>query len=148
MDCEYDALKALRRTAAAVKNGRGMQMMIEPDTLVCKYGSSVHSRYEELQAAISKNQIPGGPDNDGAAKVGLPKLIVSKYLDNDAYWFAFDSTKKNDRMGLQWIWAERPKLLEPELDYDTQLYKRQAYMFYDRGGNNMRNWFASNGTNT
>ena len=148
MDFEYDALKALRRTAAAVKNGRGLQTMVSPNTMVAKDGSSVHSRYEEIQAALSRNMIPGGNENDGAAKVGLPTLIVSKHLDNDAYWFAFDSSKKNDQMGLQWIWNEQPHLLEVELCYDSQLYKRQALMFYDRGANNMRNWFGSDGTNT
>lgn len=147
MDFEYDALKALRRTASLVLNGRGQQTMFMPDTLVAKYGSTVQSRYEEMQAAISRNMIPGGNENDGAAKVGLPKLIVTKYLDNDAYWFAFDSSFKKDEYGLQWIWCEKPHLLEPELDYDTQLYKRQALMWYDRGANNMRNFYGSEGDN-
>lgn len=147
MDFEYDSLKALRRTASLVLGGRGMQMDIEPDTLVCKYGSSVHSRYEELQAAISRNQIPGGNENDGPAKVGLPKLITSKYLDNDAYWFAFDSSKNNDEMGLQWIWAQRPTILAPEGIYTSGSTQYQGKMFYDRGANRMRNWFGSTGAN-
>lgn len=147
MDFEYDALKALRRTAALVKNGRGQQMMVEPDTLVCKYGSSVHSRYEELMGALNRNQIPGGNENDGAAKVGLPKLITSKYLDNDAYYFAFDSSFKGPEMGLQWIWGLKPDLNAPEINYDTDEYRRKVVMFYDRGGNDMRAWQFSKGTN-
>jgi len=147
MDFEYDALKALRKTAAAVTSPRGQQIMVEPDTLICKYGSSVHDRYEELMGAISRNFIPGGDENDGASKVGLPKLITVKYLDNDAYWWAFDSRMKNDKYGLQWRWSQRPTLDAPDLEYDTDLYKRKATMFYDRGGNDMRNTFGSKGTN-
>ena len=148
MDFEYDALKALRRTAAAVVGPRGLRMGIEPDTIVCRYGSTVHSRYEELMGALSRNYIPGGNENDGAAKVGLPKLITLKYLDNDAYFFAFDSRFKNGKYGLQWKWHMRPSLNAPELDYDTDLYKRKAVMFYDRGANDMRPWYASQGDNT
>jgi hypothetical protein len=148
MDFEYDALKALRYTAAAVLGPRGQTTDFTPDTLVCKYGSSVHSRYEEIQGAIARNMIPGGDENDAAAKVGLPKLITLRHLDNDGYYFAFDSRYKNDVYGLQWKWAQRPKLLEPETEYDTQLYKQQAIMFYDRGANDMRNWYGSKGTNS
>jgi len=147
MDFEYDALKALRKTAAAVVGPRGQKLGIEPDTLICKYGSSVHDKYEELMGALSRNFIPGGDENDGAAKVGLPKLVLLKHLDNDAYWWAIDSSKKNDRFGLQWRWSQRPKLDVPELNYDSDEYRRKAVMFYDRGGNDMRNLFGSKGTN-
>ena len=148
MDFEYDALKALRKTAAAVVSPRGQKMMVEPDTLICKYGSSVHDKYEELMGAIDRNRIPGGDENDGAAKVGLPKLILVKFLDNDAYYFTFDSSMKNDKYGLQWRWSQRPKLDAPKLVYDTDLYKRKATMFYDRGANDMRSFQASKGTNS
>lgn len=148
MDFEYDALKALRKTAGNVVNPRGLEMQVMPDTLVCKYGSTVHDKYEELMGALSRNFLPGGDDNDGAAQVGLPKLITLKYLDNDAYWFAFDSDMLNDQYGLQWIWSQRIKLDEPKLVYDTDLYKRKATMFYDRGANDMRCYFGSKGTNS
>lgn len=147
MDFEYDALKAVRRTGGLVLTGKGQQFGVEYDTIVCKFGSSVHSRYEELQAALSKNMIPGGNQNDGAAKVGLPKLITLKYLDNDAYFFVFDSSKKNDTYGLQWLWSQKPTLDAPEYVYDTDEYKRKVTMFYDRGANDMRGWAASKGTN-
>jgi len=148
MDYEYDAMKAARKTSSAILNPRGLKMGVELDTIICKHGSSVHDRYEEVQAAISRNYIPGGDENDGAAQVGLPKLITLKYLDNDAYWMAFDSSMKNDDYGLQWVWSERPRLLEPEIDYDTQEYRRQADMWYDRGANDMRTWVGSEGDNT
>lgn len=148
MDFEYDALKAIRRTAGLILTGRGQQMGVEPNALICKFGSSAHSRYEEIQAALSRNQIPGGFENDGAAKVGLPTLITLKYLDNDAYFWAFDSSMKGDTYGLQWRWSKRPSLDAPELDYDSDLYKRKATMFFDRGANDMRNWIGSNGTNS
>lgn len=147
MDFEYDALKAVRRTAGLVLTGRGMQMGVQPDTLLCKYGSSVHSRYEEIQGSIARARIPGGNENDGAAAVGLPKLITLKHLDNDAYYFVFDSSMKSDKYGLQWRWAKRPELDAPEFEYDSDLYKRKALMFYDRGANDMRTWFGSTGAN-
>jgi len=148
MDFEYDALKAARKTATAIVNGKGLPLGINLDTLIAKQGSSVQDRYEELMGAISRNYIPGGDENDGAAKVGLPKALFLKYLDNDAYWYAFDSSKKNDKFGLQWRWSEKPNMLPAELDYDTQEYRRQVYYFADRGANNMRSWVAANGTNT
>lgn len=148
MDFDYDALKAARRTASRVLTGRGQKMGVNYDTLVCQDGSSVQDRYEELMGAISRNYIPGGDENDGAAKVGLPKLITNKYLDNAAYWFVFDSSMKNDRFGLQWRWSKRPTMDAPEYEYDTDLYKRKITMFYDRGANNMRSWGASKGDNT
>lgn len=148
MDFEYDALKAARKTATAIKDGKGLPMGVNLDTLICKEGSSVQDRYEELMGAINRSYIPGGNENDGAAKVGLPKLITLKYLDNDAYWFAFDSSKKNAKYGLQWRWSEKPHMLPPELDYDTQEYRRQVYYFADRGANNMRSFVGSEGDNT
>ncbi len=148
MDFEYDALKAVRKTAAAIKGPRGQKMGVEVDTLICKYGSSVHDKYEEIQAAIARNRIPGGDENDGAAKVGLPSLITLKHLDNDAYYFTFDSSMKNDKYGLQWRWSQRSTLDAPKLDYDSDEYRRKATMFYDRGGNDMRNTIASEGDNT
>lgn len=148
MDFEYDALKAARRTGGLVKTGKGQDFDVEYDTLVCKYGSSVHSRYEELMGALTRNMIPGGNENDGAAKVGLPKLITLKKLDNDAYYFVFDSSKKNDVYGLQWLWSQKPTLDAPEYVYDTDEYKRKVTMFFDRGANDMRSWGASKGDNT
>ena len=147
MDFEYDAMKANRRTAGLILTGVGLQTGFEPDTLVCKYGSSVHSRYEEIMGALDRSRIPGGNENDGGAKVGLPNLITLKYLDNDAYWWTFDSSKKNNVYGLQWRWSKRPKLDAPELDYDTDLYKRKVTCFYDRGGNDFRSWTGSKGSN-
>lgn len=148
MDFEYDALKALRKTAAAVLGPRGQKMNFEPDTLVCKYGSSVHDRYEELMGAISRNMIPGGDENDGASKVGLPKLITLKYLANDLYWWAFDSSQLNEKFGLQWKWSVRPTILPAETTYDSQEYKRQALMYYTRGANDMRCYYGSTGANS
>jgi len=147
MDFEYDALKAARKTAAAIVGPRGQKMDFEPDMLIAKYGSSVQDRYEELQGAFTRDRIPGGNENDGIAKVGLPKAIFLKHLDNDAYYFLTDSSKKGDTYGLQWKWSMRPKMLEPEIVYDTQLYKRQILAFYDRGANDMRSWLGSTGAN-
>jgi hypothetical protein len=148
MDFEYDAMKAARRTAALIKSPRGQQLMCEPDTLICKYGSSVHDKYEEIMGAMNRNQIPGGNENDGASKVGFPKLITLKYLDNDAYWWVFDSKMKNDKYGFQWIWAQRPSMDAPKLEYDTDEYRRKATMFYDRGANDLRYFLGSEGDNT
>lgn len=148
MDFEYDALKAIRRTAGLILTGRGQQMMVTPDTLVAKYGSSVQDRYEEVMGAIDRSRIPGGDENDGSAKVGLQGAIFLKHLDNDAYFWAFDSSKKNDKAGLQWFWSKRPNLDAPDVEYDSDLYKRKATMFYDRGGNDMRCWVGSKGDNS
>ena len=54
----------------------------------------------------------------------------------------------NEKYGLQWRWSQRPILLEPELEYDSQEYRRQGLMFFDRGANDMRNYYGSEGDNT
>ncbi len=55
---------------------------------------------------------------------------------------------KTDKNGLQWMWSKRPSLDAPEIEYDSDLYKRKATMFYTRGGSDMRSTFGSTGLNS
>jgi len=99
---EYDALKALQRTAALVKNPKGKPMNINPNTIIVTKGYPVHQRAMEILGALNKGFIPGSADRDGA---GIPtyKIIpLHQLATNTSYWWAFDSSMKNDMYGLQY----------------------------------------------
>lgn len=146
MDFEYDSVKYVHQVSAAVTGPRGEQINVSPDTLVCKKGSSVQFRAEEILGALKRNMIPGSDDNDGGASVAY-KIIVDPYLTNDTYYWFLDSSKINSDFGYQWIWAQEPKLDPADLKYDSDEYKRKATMFYDRGINDARFIIGSKGTN-
>lgn len=146
MDFEYDALKYVHQVGAAVTGPRGEQINVSPDTLLCKKGSSVQFRAEEILGALKRNMIPGSDDNDGSASVAF-KIVIDPYLTNDAYYWFLDSSKLNSDFGYQWIWSQEPKLDPADLNYDTDEYKRKATMFYDRGINDARFVLGSKGTN-
>jgi len=146
MDMEYDALKALERTASLVRDPKGNLMNIKPDTIIVKRGSTAAFRYKEIAGAMSRNQLPGGNDNDGTA-IGGYKLIELPYLANDAYWYAFDSSMKNLTYGPQWK-ESQPIMLSPaNVVYKTDEIQYKSSLMADFGHNDYRGWFGSDGTN-
>ena len=102
MDFEYDALKAANRTAALILGPRGKPTNINLDTLVCSKGFAVHNRAVEMLGAMNKGWMPGTVEHDGS---GVPtyKIIALPWItSNTAYWWMFDSSKKNQTYGLQY----------------------------------------------
>jgi len=146
MDMDYDALKALFKTSAAVLDPKGEKMDIKPDTIVTKYGSSAYFRFIELMGAVKKNALPGGNDNDGSG-IGSLKHIALDYLSNDAYWFAFDSSMKEDMYGLQYFESQPIMLEGPHVVFKTSEIQYRSDMMFEIGHNDYRGWFGSKGTN-
>ena len=121
MDWEYDALKAAHRTASLIKDPKGLPMNINPDTFIFTKGLANHFRAIEMLGAMNKGWIPGSAERDSA---GVPtfKVIANPWLlSNTGYWFAFDSTKKNDQYGLQYKESKPISLEGPNIVFKTDV---------------------------
>lgn len=143
---DYAGLKAAHRTASLFVDPRGNPMPANLDTLVCKKGSSVHFKAMEILGAIKSGKIPESTDNDGA---GVPafKILPLDYLTQDAYWFMFDSSRKGDKSGFQFVESEGSKLDDPNVIYKTGEIQFKATAIFDLGHNDVaRMWVGSNGT--
>jgi hypothetical protein len=83
---DYSGLKAAHRTASLFVDPRGNPRAGNLDTLVCKKGSSVHFKANEILGAIKAGKIPESMDNDAAA-VPAFKILPLDYLSTAAYWW-------------------------------------------------------------
>jgi len=147
MDFEYDALKALQRTAALVKNPKGKPMNINPNTIIVTKGYPVHQRAMEILGALNKGFMPGSADRDG---IGIPtyKIIpLHQLATNTSYWWAFDSSMKNDMYGLQYKESQGITLEGPNVVFKTSEIQYKAEVQFDIGFNDYRGWFGSKNTN-
>lgn len=105
-------MKAAHRTASLFVDPRGNPRAGNLDTLVCKKGSSVHFKANEILGAIKAGKIPESMDNDAAA-VPAFKIIPLDYLSTAAYWWMFDSSRAlTDSEGLQFV-ESQPTTLDP-----------------------------------
>lgn len=148
MDFEYDALKALHRTAALVMNPKGKPMNINPNTIIVKKGYPVAQRAAEILGALNKGYLPGSAERDGS---GVPtyKLIELPWITtNTNYWFAFDSSMKNDMYGLQYKESQGITLEGPNVVFKTSEIQYKAEVMFDIGHNDSRGWFGSQNDNT
>lgn len=145
MDFEYDALKALGRTEALVKDPKGQEMNISCDTLLFKKGSAIYYRAQEIMNAKG---LPGGNDNDafGFRKM---KLVEHPYLTNAAYWFAIDSgmATTSYKYGIQFKESQPIQLEGPEKIFKTSEIQYKATTIFDIGHNDPRGLFGSTGAN-
>ncbi|MBU2118777.1 MAG: hypothetical protein KJ954_14410 [Alphaproteobacteria bacterium] len=117
---DYAAYKAADRTASLWTDPRGNPRPGKLDTLVCKYGSSVHHKAMEILGAIKSGKIAESNDNDGSA---LPvfKIIALDYLTEDAYWGMFDSSRALSlEEGFQHIESEANNLDPVNVVYKTR----------------------------
>lgn len=147
MDFEYDALKAAHRTAALQVGPAGKPLNISLDTLVVSRGFAVHNRAVEILGAINKGWIPRSADHDGS---GVPqyKIIALPWITtNTGYWWMFDSSKKNERYGLQFKEAMPISLEGPNVVFKTGEIQYKATTVFDLGHNDARGWVGSKGTN-
>lgn len=151
MDFEYDALKALQRTASLVKDPKGNDMDISPDTLIFKKGTAGYFRAREIRGAVraaGKGSIPGSANND-AAGIDDFKIMALPYIKtNTAYWFAFDSSMKNDEYGLQFKESQPIQLEGPHVVFKTGEIQYKTTTMFDLGHNDPRGWFGSKNDNS
>ena len=145
---DYAGLKAAHRTASLFVDPRGNPMPANLDTLVVKKGSANHFKALEILGAIKSGKIPESMDNDGSG-VRTFNIIALDYLSNAAYWYMFDSSRKSDRQGFQFIESE-PITLDPvNVVYSTKEIQTSAHSMFDLGHNDVaRMWVASKGDNS
>lgn len=142
---DYSGVKSAYRTAAQFVDPRGNPMPASLDTLVCKKGSSVHFKAMEILGAIKKGWIPESTDHDASA-VGAFTIIPLDYLTADAKWFMFDSSKKSDRQGFQFIESESITLEKPNIVYKTLEIQVAEHSMFQLGHNDVaRMWVGSEG---
>jgi hypothetical protein len=148
MSFDYAALKAAHLTASKFVDSRGNPDPAHLDTLVCKAASSVYFKAVEILGAIKSGKIPESFDNDAAA-VPAFKIIALDYLTNDAYWFMFDSSKKGDEYGFQFLESEAPNLDAVNTVYKTKELQVSEQSMIAWGFNDVaRMWVGSQGDNT
>lgn len=142
---DYAGLKAAQRTATQFVDPRGNPMPGEMNTLVCKKGSSVYFKAMEILGAIKKGYIPESTDHDGSA-VGAFTILPLDYLTSDTKWFMFDSSKKNDRQGFQFIESEPITIEKPNIVYKTLEIQVAEHSMFQTGFNDVaRSWVGSEG---
>lgn len=147
MDFEYDGLKAAHRTAALQVGPMGKPLNINLDTFVCSRGYAVHNRAVEILGAINKGWIPASADREGPAVPAYKILALPWITTNTSYWWAFDSSLKNDRYGLQYKESQPIELEGPNLVFKTGEIQYKATAMFDIGFNDARGWVGSKNTN-
>lgn len=146
MDADYDAIKAMHRTGSLVKDGKGNLMNLNYDKVVVARGSTPFFKFQEILGAIKRGYKAVSTDRDGSG-VQAFELIALPYLANTNYWFGFDSSKKNEIHGLQYLESQPIELEGPNVVFKTNEIQYKSTVMFDIGHNDARNWAGSKGTN-
>lgn len=144
---DYAGLKAANRTGGLYVDPRGNPRIANFDKFVCKNKSATHFKAMEVLAAIKKNAIPESNDNDGAGAMAF-EIIALDYLQNNAYWAVFDSSRAlTDEEGFQFV-ESQPASLDPvNVVYKTKEIQTSATAIFDLGHNDVtRSWAFSAST--
>ncbi len=145
---DYAGLKAAYRTMSLFVDPRGNPDPTTPDTVVVKRGTANAFKAREILKAIQNGKIPESNDNDGSG-VSSFKLIELDYLTNTGYWFAFDSSKKDDMHGFQFVESKAPTVDPVNIVYKTKEIQTSAHTLFDLGHNDVvRSWVGSKGDST
>lgn len=143
---DYSGLKAAHRTASLFVDPRGNPRAGNLDTLVCKKGSSVHFKANEILGAIKAGKIPESMDNDGTA-VPAFKVLPLDYLSTAAYWWMFDTSRAlTDEEGLQFVESQGIQLDPVNVVYKTKELQTSVTAIFDLGHNDVaRCWVGAKG---
>jgi hypothetical protein len=145
---DYAGLKAAARTAALFVDPRGNPMPANIDTIVVKKGSAAAFKAKEIKGAMAKGRIPESFDNDGSALSDFT-LIELDYLTNIAYWYGFDSKRKGDKYGFQFVESQGITLMPKNVVYKTAEIQFKVESMSDMGHNDTaRMWVGSKGDST
>ncbi len=148
MDMDYDALKALMRTASLVKDGKGNKFEdLNVDTIVVAKGSTPYFKAMEILGAIKKGWKPGSADHDSS---GIPefKILALPRLENLNQWYAFDSKQIGDYgYGLQYLESEGTMMEGPNVVFKTKEIQYSALSTFALGHNDGRKMFGSTSLN-
>lgn len=142
---DYAGAKAAHRTASLFVDARGNPFPASLTTLVCKKASSVAFKAKEILGAIKAGKIPESMDNDSAA-VPAFNIVELDYLTQAARWWMFDSSRKTDEYGFQFIESEAPTVDPVNVVYKTKEIQTSAHTMFDMGHNDCaRSWVGSIG---
>ena len=143
---DYAGLKAAHRTASLFVDPRGNPRAANLTTLVCKKGSSVHFKANEILGAIKAGKIPESMDNDAAA-VPAFSIIPLEYLTTAAYWWMFDSSRAlTDSEGFQFVESQATQLDPVNVVYKTKELQTSVTAMFDLGHNDVvRCWVGAKG---
>lgn len=143
---DYAAYKAANRTASLFVDPRGNPYPAKLDTLVCKTGSSVFHKGQEILAAIKKGQMPESFDHDGSALPAF-SIVEVDYLTQDAYWGMFDSSRAlTDSYGFQHVESETNNVDPVHIVPKTREMQFAGHGLWAQGHNDVaRAWVFSAG---
>lgn len=143
---DYAGLKAVHRTMGLFVDPRGNPRMGTPSTIVVRKNSAIHFKAKEIKKAIANGKIPEEFSNDGAG-VDDFEILPLEYLQNSAYWFAFDGSRAlTDMEGFQFVESESENLLEANIVYKTSEIQKKVESMFDLGHNDVaRCWVGSKG---
>jgi len=143
---DYAAYKAANRTASLFVDPRGNPWPGKMDTLICKTGSSVFHKAQEILGAIKKGNIPESFDNDGNALPAF-NVVQNDYLTSDSAWGMFDSSRAlTDEYGFQHIESEADNIDPVNVVYKTREMQFAGHTLFKQGHNDVsRAWVWSAG---
>lgn len=144
---DYAGLKAAYRTASLMVDGRGNPRPANLDTLVCKLGSAVHLKAQEVLGAIKKGQIPESFDHDGTGIMPF-KIIALEWLQNGSQWYMMDSSRAlTDKEGFQFVESLPTTAPQMNVVFKTNEIQYKVDGIFDLGFNDCsRCWVGSLGT--
>lgn len=144
MDLDYDALKAMHRTAKRIKGLRGEEYNVSIDTVWVPKDEAIHFRAIEIKNAKG---IPASMNNDAKAIKDFTILPLA-YISNTAYWGGIDTSLVNGMHGIQYIETQDITLSEQMRDDDNGAFKYNVTAIYETGFNDYRPYNFSDGTNS
>jgi len=146
---DYAGIKAAMRTAGLMVDARGNPRIPDLTTLVCKKNSAVHFKAMEILGAIKRGYIPESADRDAPGVTSF-EIVALEYLQNQAYWAMFDSSKAlTDREGFQFVESQAPMLDPVNVVYKTKEIQTSATTLFDLGHNDVtRSWVFSKSDKT
>lgn len=148
MDFAPDALRAAFRTSSQIRDPKGNLMSINPNKVVCRRGSKAFFDAMEYNGALKKDYKPNSADRDGAP-FGAYDIIALPYqtVTNEAYWWIFDESMRNQKFGLQYRGSMEPTFDGTEIEFKTKSIYASAMTAFDYGHNDGRGWDGSTGAN-
>lgn len=159
MNLDYPGLKGLHRVAALVKTPVGKPMIMSPNLVVTKQGTTADFRAREIKRALKEGKIPGEFSHDGAA-IGDFELVSTPFLlgtgdatsitnlSSATNWHALDTRYKRDEYGLQYFESQTITLDEQNIVYRTKEIQYTSSIMFAYGHNDPRGIFHSQGDNS
>lgn len=150
MDYDYDAMKAVYRTASLIKDPKGVDMDVNPNLFIFKKGSSNYFRAREIRGAVragGKGSLPNSANNDAAGIDDFEIMALPWIETNTSYWFALDTSMKSDEYGLQYKESQAIQLEGPNVVFKTGEIQYKSTMMFDIGHNDGRIILGSTNAN-